>query len=522
MGDKTENGQRRVITVYVEPIEIELDDDGNLLFSALQSAVPGASGLYFRGECKSSVKFDGKKLIAPADGWKDRKYFANLGCRSDFPFGSYANASRQFERSVNAVQRLFGKCNPLFDYSPLERELMPRKPVALNGTAKETSDNRTENMKQLLSNITQKQSNQPSTTQLDDQKITPLEQQFVDLARISTAKDTIIEQQRSDIRMLNDKMEMKNKELNEALDELSKSERRCNAKEEELIILRNLSKEQTYMCEKVNELTKRLLDSEQIITEQKSRSNSLIERIRELEEQKAQARTQLEQSTAELQSTQIKAKDLEVRVQKLQPLAERRQIVDDEQILTYAEMSDSVDALTKQNQKLENELKEVQEKYNQLNQIYTEVVVENTKALLKKSSDDVGVKITDGESKAHSGSTEGNAKNALTWQEERKALKSELLASENKVAELTRMVHALTSEAANSEHRATEAIATRDELRRSLDTKIQESVLEERQKADYLRHDLKEAQRRVAELNSLIADFSSDARNSRRDVTDLL
>ncbi|VDM47861.1 unnamed protein product [Toxocara canis] len=75
----SDEGQRRVLRVYVEPIEVELDEDGALLFSALQSAVPGASGLYFNGECKSSVKFDGKRLLPPADGWKDRKYYAALG-----------------------------------------------------------------------------------------------------------------------------------------------------------------------------------------------------------------------------------------------------------------------------------------------------------------------------------------------------------------------------------------------------------------------------------------------------------
>lgn len=75
------SGTRRVVRIHVEPIEVELDDDGAILITALQSALPGASGIYFKDidDCKASVRFDGKKLLPPGDGWKDRKYFASLG-----------------------------------------------------------------------------------------------------------------------------------------------------------------------------------------------------------------------------------------------------------------------------------------------------------------------------------------------------------------------------------------------------------------------------------------------------------
>lgn len=67
-------------------------------------------------------------------------------------------------------------------------------------------------METASSNIfQQKQSTTPASTPPDDQRFTPLEQQFVDLARISTAKDTIIEQQRSDIKAANEKFELKAK-----------------------------------------------------------------------------------------------------------------------------------------------------------------------------------------------------------------------------------------------------------------------------------------------------------------------
>lgn len=64
----------------MEPIEIELDQAGSILITTLQSALPGAFGLYFYvNNRRSSLRFDGKKFLPPDDGWKDRKYYALLG-----------------------------------------------------------------------------------------------------------------------------------------------------------------------------------------------------------------------------------------------------------------------------------------------------------------------------------------------------------------------------------------------------------------------------------------------------------
>uniref|UniRef100_A0A914RNQ7 Uncharacterized protein n=1 Tax=Parascaris equorum TaxID=6256 RepID=A0A914RNQ7_PAREQ len=59
-------------------------------------------------------------------------------------------------------------------------------------------------------------------------------------------------------------------------------------------------------------------------------------------------------------------------------------------------------------------------------------------------------------------------------------------------------------------------------ISKSVAGQLQEAVLEERRKSDFLRQELNEAQRRVSELTLLVANFSSDARNSRHDATDLL
>uniref|UniRef100_A0A914V1Q8 AMP-activated protein kinase glycogen-binding domain-containing protein n=1 Tax=Plectus sambesii TaxID=2011161 RepID=A0A914V1Q8_9BILA len=102
------------ITVTVEPVDLVVEKDGSVLLSNLQSALPGAHGLYYYhlGHRKA-VKYDGQvaKIVPPSDGWGARSYFVTLahGCRASLTgFGSYENASKQFERSVSLVQKMFG------------------------------------------------------------------------------------------------------------------------------------------------------------------------------------------------------------------------------------------------------------------------------------------------------------------------------------------------------------------------------------------------------------------------------
>ncbi|VDM56417.1 unnamed protein product [Angiostrongylus costaricensis] len=122
--------------------------------------------MYYRSrdvDCRNAVKFDGKRFLPPGGAWSDRRYYVTIGqrCHSfSQPFGSYENASKQFERSVTAVQKLLG--SSLFGDFPDQR---PQDSV---------------------------------------RKLSPIEQQFADLAKISTGKDVIIEQQRGEIRRTND------------------------------------------------------------------------------------------------------------------------------------------------------------------------------------------------------------------------------------------------------------------------------------------------------------------------------
>ncbi|KAE9554967.1 hypothetical protein FO519_001864 [Halicephalobus sp. NKZ332] len=269
---------RHHLRVQVEPIDVELDGtDGNLLFATLQSAFPGCSGLFYRNEktnTKTLVKFDGQKFCPPEGDWTEREYFVQLGSRCAFPFGSYENASKQFERSVNLVSKLLnGKRGIYFDDRAVKREL--HSPVE-----------RMDNIKFMVQNMANVKSEPPSTPpgtplripsedinhatalqrtaadlEASYSSLTPLEQQFVDLARISTAKDSIIESQRNELRELHEKLQAIKKKARETKEELERAEARCRAQDEELSMLRSLSKEQTYMCEQVSNLTKRLIDT---------------------------------------------------------------------------------------------------------------------------------------------------------------------------------------------------------------------------------------------------------------------
>lgn len=106
------------IRLGVEAVEVELEqNDGSLLLSTIQSAFPNSIGIYFRPkgkECRTMLKFDGRRFMPPSGGWKSGiEYFVEMGGsrHSTFPFGSYENASKQFERSVNLVQKMMNGCS---------------------------------------------------------------------------------------------------------------------------------------------------------------------------------------------------------------------------------------------------------------------------------------------------------------------------------------------------------------------------------------------------------------------------
>uniref|UniRef100_A0A7E4VBT3 TDP43_N domain-containing protein n=1 Tax=Panagrellus redivivus TaxID=6233 RepID=A0A7E4VBT3_PANRE len=314
---------RSHLRVCVEPVDIELDDDadGGLQFAALQSAFPGSSGIYYynndKTHTKTHVKFDGKKFHAPGNDWQEREYYVSLGAgRCGFPFGSYENASKQFERSVNLVSNLMGgKRVPLpvtngnTAGSPVEKLDMLKSMVAGLGAVpskKQESSTRSVTNEALQATAAGLEANYSN--------LAPLEQQFVDLARISNGKDSIIENQRSQIRQLTEEIQEMKRKSREIKEELERAEARFHAADEELTMLRNLGKEQAYMCERVTDLTRRLVEAkdetDRIINDFNAKLDAEITNFQNLLKDNAEKDLRIAEVEAALDRVSSENKDL--------------------------------------------------------------------------------------------------------------------------------------------------------------------------------------------------------------------
>ncbi|RCN30896.1 hypothetical protein ANCCAN_23321, partial [Ancylostoma caninum] len=248
----------RSLRVSVEPADVELDEDDGLLWTSLQTAFPGCSGMYYRerdSDCRSSVKFDGKRFMPPGGAWNDRQYYVTLSqrCHAGLQsLGNYESATRQFERSVNAVQKLLG--SNLFEIPYRQRK----------NTGKTSPDSGLENGKQVVATETAEPQTQTAIQererllQKSGRKLSPIEQQFVDLAKISTGKDVIIDQQREEMRKANEKLIQGEKELRIQQEKCGDLEARIRAMDDELNMLRKLSTEQNYLGDKVSIITYQL------------------------------------------------------------------------------------------------------------------------------------------------------------------------------------------------------------------------------------------------------------------------
>jgi chromosome segregation ATPase len=446
---------RRHLLINVEPIEIELEDsDGSLLFANLQSAFPGCSNLYYQSEktkAKSSVKFDGSKFHAPNGDWEDRNYYVSLGGKScHFPFGSYENASKQFERSVNLVSKLMGGAKHTVTYGE----------EILNG--RKSPIEKMDSLKQIIQNVrVQKQEISNSKSDAlqrtaaaleasDLSNLTPLEQQFVDLARISTAKDSIIETQRADIRKLQDELQGLKKKARETKEELQRSESRCRAQDEELTMLRNLGKEQAYMCDRVNDLTKRLVEAkdetDEITTELNARIEAEISTSKALQKENEEKSARISELEASLDRMQHEnhdlKKDLEISDSKLieQSLqfanaSEERAGIQD---YLAAENTTLIEKLgvpfLEMNEKLQQKCEELTKKCEEMESLWNQKIHEALK-------------------------TETERNNHLT---------SESKEQEKKISELSSMIDQMARENNELNRRFEKVKLDRDEIRRSL------------------------------------------------------
>uniref|UniRef100_A0A1I7XX21 TDP43_N domain-containing protein n=1 Tax=Steinernema glaseri TaxID=37863 RepID=A0A1I7XX21_9BILA len=295
-----------VVHLQVEPVQLGLHpSERSLLLTALRSALPGAAGIYYYDESRSRktyVNFDGTKFNFPS---ASKDYYVALGGRCDVPYEKYHAATQNFEKSVMAVQNMLGACsqNDMFRSRTRRSHHDPTTP---------TSSKRG-NMQMLLKTIEQRASStpvpdfrestsltqtaQPSSTTVETETLVPktlnpLEQQFVDLARISAGKDTVIEGQRNEITHLHQQIEELKKTLEEKSQQLKDIETQLKQRDEEVTLLKQLSSEQTYMNTK-------LADTEKALEEMEKNTNDLIREHRKDKEADKARISSLEQLKAE-------------------------------------------------------------------------------------------------------------------------------------------------------------------------------------------------------------------------------
>ncbi|KAJ1348297.1 hypothetical protein KIN20_003566 [Parelaphostrongylus tenuis] len=471
-------GTVRSLRVFVEAVDVELEDDDGLLWTTLQAAFPGCSGMYYRSseaDCRSAVKFDGKRFLPPGGAWNDRRYYVTLGQRCHAfsqPFGSYENASKQFERSVTAVQKMLG--SSLFE---LPRITSTRKRDAQASPDKSAQCKAKTEAVDSLKSIQNGEQQSP----ISDQKLSPIEQQFADLAKISTGKDVIIEQQRGEIRKTNDSLQKAEKEIKKYQDQCGELEARLHAMDEELNLLRTMSNEQNYLGDKVAELTSNLRDKDAELTRIREESEvqncRLREELREAREKSLSMAHKYDKVTEncaeiseQLQMAIISRDLLTNELASLRPLANAIDINNADGVMAYLNAKDSARRHQAEAARAKAVAHEVQCRFDELNDLQTTVIQENTRLLQRNA-----------ELEQHSSNFESELqkldekwkmrlqKEKHEWEEARKELEAECGSMKKQLVDLQDVLAAVTRDATESSRRAAELQKSREELKQHLE-----------------------------------------------------
>ncbi|KAK5968373.1 hypothetical protein GCK32_004536 [Trichostrongylus colubriformis] len=109
------------VRLQIEPVEVPIDESG-MIFSSVQSVVPGAHGLYYRenGQ-RRPLDYDTNtgKILAPPTGWNAQQIYIHLahGSKHGSHYADYTKASQQFEKNVSAVQKLIAAAGLTYGFT---------------------------------------------------------------------------------------------------------------------------------------------------------------------------------------------------------------------------------------------------------------------------------------------------------------------------------------------------------------------------------------------------------------------
>ncbi|KAK0413405.1 hypothetical protein QR680_006783 [Steinernema hermaphroditum] len=378
-----------VVRLQVEAVELGLHpSERSLLLTALRSALPGAAGIYYYDDSRSRktfVNFDGTKFNFPS---ASRDYFVALGGRCDVPYEKYHSATQNFEKSVMAVQSMLSSQSDMFRVRARRSQPDPTTPTtskrgAIHSLLK-SIEQRSTPVPEFREEAHLTQTPQPSSTTAESETpvpkhLNPLEQQFVDLARISSGKDTVIEGQRNEITHLHKQIEELKKTLEDKTQELHEIETHLKQRDEEVTLLKQLSSEQTYMNTKLADKEKALEEMEkntnELIKEHRKDKNADKARISSLEQIKfdheaklaenATTISNLNEQISELTTENVKLKEkMEEDVQESAAKFANYHDVQKEMAEDYEEVCAKNQELTKEIRELKAELNRRDENYN--------------------------------------------------------------------------------------------------------------------------------------------------------------
>lgn len=446
------------LRIEVEPVNVELDQDGGILWTALQTAFPGCSGLYYKeDDNKNSVQFDGKKFLAPGGSWAQNRFYVTLSqrCHSAQNTGTYSEATKQFEKNVQAVQRLFASAQMKISdpHTRLKRRETPDRPISTSPT--HISDPIHERSEQL------KSSGKP---------LTPIEQQFLDLARISTAKDQIIDQHRGDVAKLEEKVKMMEMKLREMEAKLSDTEALSAAQEAELVMLRSLGKEYGTSVEQLNETNKKLAEVteklELLSVENKEKEEKIgnIENDKnKLKEDLSKSRSRVDELSQSLQVMSTTKELLSKELDQLRPLSETIGIQEMECIPTYVHMVEETGRLREEATRRTKELDDLQTAFNQLQMVYDPLAGYNRQLSERNEVLEQRVcRIDDDLQKLNEEWAKTLKQRQTDWEQTREDLEAESDSLRNQLNILQKVLDSATREAAEQARRADELRGAKD------------------------------------------------------------
>jgi len=303
--------------------------------------------------------------------------------------------------------------------------------------------------------------------------LSSLEEQFVDLSRISIGKDTIIASQREEVNKLNAKLTEMERQMERSRLEKEEMDCRMEALNGELKLLQSLSTEQTFKGDLLEQMKQELnethRDNERSVTRLEHVIETKDKQWQQLSNEKEETENNLEMERAQnrdlhgrIESLEARLTESDARLADLEPLAQAVHVQDATSVCNYSQMVEQVRHLATENDrlkeiatKLESSETEINAKYTSQNQLLNEVTKENTVLTNRnKELEKMGETMDEQIRIINQRWTETMAQKQTEWKDKATRLETELNTLSTSNAHLNRIVEQLSQEAAINSRRA--------------------------------------------------------------------